>query len=68
LVAWGFSALRLAEIERWSSRPEAARELLDQALPALERVALLAHRDVWQADAFEQGKRLLADLSGEAER
>ena len=68
VVPWGFSTLRLAELERLSSRPEAARELLEEALPALERVAALAHRDVWQAEAFEQGQSLLAELSGEAER
>jgi serine/threonine protein kinase/tetratricopeptide (TPR) repeat protein len=62
VVPWGFSSLQLAQIEMARGQASAARQLLEAGTAALERVAPLAHRDLWQPEVLQAANDLLTDL------
>ncbi len=62
VVPWGFAGVRLALVEAARGDPDAARSRLAKALPGLDRVAAMAHRDLWPTEVLEQGRALQQTL------
>ena len=60
---FGFAALQLASLEAAAGRQDVARSLLATALPALERIAATADRDLWRPDVLQRGQALQSQLA-----
>ncbi len=62
-VPWGFAGAQLASIEAAAGDRDAAQKRLDAAMPVLERVRDLAHRDTWPDDAWQRALELRQQLA-----
>jgi serine/threonine protein kinase len=60
---FGFAAVQLASLEAAAGRQDVARNLLATALPALERIAATADRDLWRPEVLQRGQALQSQLA-----
>jgi serine/threonine protein kinase len=65
---FGFASVQLAALEAAAGRVDLARQLLASALPALERVAVTAVRELWRAEVLQLGQALQQQLATAAGR